>query len=352
MQPVADVGVGRPLQPRPRVVLHTFDGGFGGQTRAHGLEHALQPAAVVGEHAIGLQHFAMLARMAEIGRLQHVVDRAPERIDRLFETLQFEVGVFGDQLGDMDARLVQHGMAERNALAEGCRLDVVRDLAGLVGRLEGLRVDQLGGGHDFGQHHRDRLQRLDLFLGVVTFGAVLHRQHADDLAASEDRHAHQRLVDFFAGFRPVGKTRMRLRIGEIERPCMLGNVADQAFADLQPRVVDGRRLQAFGGREFEFALPVDQIDRADFGDHVGSDQHDDLVEPLLRALRLRHDFAQPAEQNARTADGARHQSGSRSLQRGRRKRVNDLTSVIRRRARRPCAGRARQARYIPTRSAH
>ena len=157
------------------------------------------------------------------------------------------------------------------------------------------------------------MQRLDFFFGVVPLRAVLYDEHADDLAASENRHAHQRLVDFFAGLRPVGKARMRLRIGEIEWARMSGDVADETFADLEARRVNGGRFQALGCGKFKLPRTVHQIDGAHFRHHVGSDQHDNLVEPLLRAFRLRHDLAQTTEQNARTTDGARHQLRSRLL---------------------------------------
>ena len=100
---------------------------------------------------------------------------------------------------------------------------------------------------------------------------------------------------------------MRLRIGEIERPGMCGDVADKAFADLQPGFVNRGMLQTLGSKKLKLLRRPHQIDRTHFGDHVGRDQDDDLVEPLLRRLRLRHDLAQPAEQDAGTANGARHQ---------------------------------------------
>ena len=46
--------------------------------------------------------------------------------------------------------------------------------------------------------------------------------------------------------------------------------------------VDGLALQALGGVEFEPAVGVQHIDRADLGHHVGGDLDDDLVEARLR----------------------------------------------------------------------
>ena len=43
--------------------------------------------------------------------------------ERLREPPDFLVGILGDQIGDDDARLVQHDMAERDAVGEGIAVD-------------------------------------------------------------------------------------------------------------------------------------------------------------------------------------------------------------------------------------
>src|SRR5258705_325764 len=73
-----------------------------------------------------------------------------------------------------------------------------------------------------------------------------------------------------------------------------------------PGVVHGLCVQALGGIELEAAVDAQHIDRADLRHHVGGDQHHDLVEAFLRADRLRHHFAKPAQQHARTAERATH----------------------------------------------
>ena len=79
-----------------------------------------------------------------------------------------------------------------------------------------------------------------------------------------------------------------------------GGSDHEALADAQRRVVDRLALQTFRGIEFQNAVGTQDVDRTDFGDDVRRDQHDDLVESLLRRDRLRHDFAKPAEQKARS----------------------------------------------------
>ena len=66
----------------------------------------------------------------------------------------------------------------------------------------------------------------------MAHGAVLHHQYADHAAAAQHRHAHQRFEDFFAGFWPVCKMRMRLRVGQRNIFSGLRNQTDKAFAYL------------------------------------------------------------------------------------------------------------------------
>ena len=78
-----------------------------------------QPAAIVGEHAEGFEHLAMLAGARQIAAL-----RASRRSCRsapsmaCVEPRAAQLDVLGDQLGDHDARLVQHHMAERHAFGD------------------------------------------------------------------------------------------------------------------------------------------------------------------------------------------------------------------------------------------
>ena len=88
---------------------------------------------------------------------------------------------------------------------------------------------QLAGCNHLGEHHRRRLQRLFFFFGVGAPRAVLHDQHAERVAGAQDRHAEERVIDFFAGFRAVGEGRMRLRVRQVYRVGFAGDQADQAF---------------------------------------------------------------------------------------------------------------------------
>ena len=99
---------------------------------------------------------------------------------------------------------------------------------------------------------------------------------------------------------------MRLRFRQVDRVRLACHQADQAFVGSEHGVVHGLGFQAFGGIELEPAVHAQHIDGADLRHHVGGDQHHDLVEAFLRADRLRHHFAEPSQQHARTAERATH----------------------------------------------
>ena len=93
---------------------------------------------------------------------------------------------------------------------------------------------------------------------------------------------------------------MRLRIRQVDRACLAGNQADQALVGAHYRAVHGVAVEAFCCIEFERGIDAQHINRADLRNHVGGDQHHDLIKAFLRADRLRHHFAKPTQQHART----------------------------------------------------
>ena len=137
-------------------------------------------------------------------------------------------------------------------------------------------------------------------------GAVLHDEDAERVAGAQHGHAEEGLVDLLARLRLVGEGGVRLRVGQVERLGLLGDEADQALARLHGGEVDGVAVQALGGVELERAVGPQHIERADLRHHVVGDEDDDLVEARLRTDRLRHDLAEAAQQQARTAESASH----------------------------------------------
>ena len=217
------------------------------------------PAVIVGEHAERLQHLAMLAGARHVAALHHVVDRAGEILDGLAEPAPLELDVLGDQARDHDARLVQHDMAERHAFRDGQAGEPRREFAAGLGA--DLVAHEPARGDHLGEHHGGGLQRLDLLVAILTLGAVLHREHADCVAAAQDRHADEGVIDLLAGLRPVGEGRMVLGVGELHRLGLLRDQADQSLARLQMGVVDRLGIEAFGGEQLERAVAA-AADRA------------------------------------------------------------------------------------------
>ncbi len=99
---------------------------------------------------------------------------------------------------------------------------------------------------------------------------------------------------------------MVLRVGERQGLGRLGDQADEALAGAHGGEMDGFAIETFGGEEFEPAVGAQHIDRADLRHHVGGDLDHDLVEAFLRADRLRHDLAESAQQQSRSAERAKH----------------------------------------------
>ncbi len=66
VQPLAQIRIGLPQHARAGVRLDALDRGFGGQPGHDRFFELVRPAAVVGEHAIGFEHVAMLAAFHDV----------------------------------------------------------------------------------------------------------------------------------------------------------------------------------------------------------------------------------------------------------------------------------------------
>ncbi len=76
VQAVAEPLIGHAQHARAGIVAHALHGGLGGQSRGQRLVEPPPPAVVVGEHAEGLEHFAVLAGARQIAPVHHLVDHA------------------------------------------------------------------------------------------------------------------------------------------------------------------------------------------------------------------------------------------------------------------------------------
>jgi hypothetical protein len=206
----------------------------------------MHPAAVIGEHAVGIEHLTVLAVAGIAAAFQQHVEIGAHAVDRALESLELLRDVLGDEVGDHHTRLVQHHMAERDAVGDGGARKLQRPADGGLGARLGERRELARGDH-LGEHHGRGLQRLLFLFGISAPGAVLHHQHAEGVARAQDRHAEEGVVDFFAGLRPIGEGRMGLGVGQVDRLGVARDLADQAFVGAQHGLVDGFALQAFSG---------------------------------------------------------------------------------------------------------
>jgi hypothetical protein len=108
-------------------------------------------------------------------------------------------------------------------------------------------------GHHLGQHHGDDLQVLDLVVGINALGAILHHQDANGAAAAQQRHPQEGVVGVFAGLRPVGEGRVVGRVGEVQWPAELDDLADQPDAGGQAGDVHRLAAQPLGGEQLQVA---------------------------------------------------------------------------------------------------
>ena len=218
VQPLAQVGVGgcatcacgwrtAPSPPRPR------------RRGRASIEASMpaDPALVVGEHAVGVQHVAVLARCGEMVGGEHLVYLRAQRLDR--RRAAARVSRSGSSL-----------IGSETTICGSCEHDVpsatpswptrprdeerplVRPRAGhRAGADEGAELGHLG------DDHGDHLEGVDLVVGVFPRLAVLHHQHAQHLAQPLDRHAEEAREDLLAGLGQVAEAAGMRRVAGVDR---------------------------------------------------------------------------------------------------------------------------------------
>ena len=283
------------------VVLDPLDRGLGGHAAPDRLLHAPQPATVVREHAVGFQNLAVLAGVGQFALIQHLVDRGLQVVHCRFQPPGLRLGILGLDLGDDDARLVHDGVTQGDAFRQ--RLATHHVPHGTAELGAGVDACNRSRHQMLGQHHGGRLQHLHVLVGIFLLRLVLHRQHAQHLAAAQHRHREERMVGLLARLGAIGEGWMVLRVRLVDGHSQLGTAPDQTLAPLQQRVVDGTGIEAFSGKQLERAVLALEVDRGHLGDHQTGDLAHDLVEPRLPIGRLGHDLPQPAHDDAQRRFG-------------------------------------------------
>jgi hypothetical protein len=123
---------------------------------------------------------------------------------------------------------------------------------------------------------------------------VLDAQHAHRALAPHDRHPGEAVEQILARLRLVGELGVAGRLVEVQRLDMLGDGADQAFAQAQPGDVNGLLRQAARCEQLQHAV-AQQVDRADLALGRLADDLHDIVELRLRVGAPGHHIVQPRQ---------------------------------------------------------
>ncbi len=108
VEPLAQIGVGHLHHAALGLVAHLLHRGFGGEAAAHRLGDAPEPAAVGGEHAIGLDDVAVFAGAEAVAGVDQPVDRVLHRRRPPGAGARCSaVDILGDDLADHHPGLVQ-----------------------------------------------------------------------------------------------------------------------------------------------------------------------------------------------------------------------------------------------------
>ena len=299
VQPFAQIGVGHLFQTGAGGGLLFLDRGFGGEAALDVLLHPAQPAARIGEHAVGFQHRLLFLVEAFGGK--QVIDRDAQLAHGFADAVNLGQGVVGDGVRHHDARFVQPDAAFGRPFLPGAAPDHHRLLVQRAHSVA-IAVEDAKFGH-FGQDHGDDFEGVDLVLREFAFDARLDDQNAKLFADPLDGHAEEGGIDLFPGFGHVAKALFARGIGGVDGKARARHPAHKTFAQFHARLVDGFGLQPFGGAEFEGFGIAEEVDRADLGSHGIGDQMGDAVKPVLPAPGGGERVAQPAQEFAAFAFG-------------------------------------------------
>ena len=212
VQALAQIGVGLPQHAGAGVGLHALDRGLGGQAGHHRLVAACAPSRGRRRTCDRLRarrdarRRRRRRRVRAARRDRRAASRSPLRAASAPSATSSAMKLVTTTRGSCSTTWPS-AMPSESAMPLRCS---GRRAAGSAPGRRQRR--QLARGDHLGQHHGGRLQRLDFLLGIGAPGAVLHHQHAERVAGAQHRHAEEGVVDLFAGLRPVGEGRMRLRV--------------------------------------------------------------------------------------------------------------------------------------------
>ena len=197
----------------------------------------------------------------------------------------------------VDARLVEHGLADGEAPHQLQAIEHGLALVRLGQPVELLGIDQAGIVDQLRQHHRHGLQGLDLDTVVAARLSMLHGKHANRPLAPDDRYAGEGMELLLTGLRAVLEFGMRRRLVEVEGLDILGDGPGEALAHAQPGDVHRTLFQPARREQFEQPI-AQQVDRANLARQRVADDVGDLVQLVLSTRLGGHELMQLREDQA------------------------------------------------------
>ena len=177
MQAFAQIRIGGAQHACACVRLDAFNGCFRGEPCGHRFLQPMHPAAVICKHAIGFQHLAVLAAIDRFAPLQEQIEIGAHGLDGSLQALELFWNIIGNEIGDNDARLVQHNVTQRDSVVEGQAWELKWSASSgfRTGPRDGRELSR---GDHLGEHHRRRLQRFFLLLSVCAASPILYDEYA------------------------------------------------------------------------------------------------------------------------------------------------------------------------------
>ena len=277
--------------PLARALLHPLDRGLRSEPAVDRLVDAARPALVIGEHLVGLEHLLVLAAHPELRLAGHAVNLLAHLVEGGVHAVTLGLDILRDGVLDVDAGLVEHRAAHRHAVDQ--LLPGQPDAGGQLLRAiaRGARIDQPGVGDQLAQHHRHRLQRLNLDIRVAAGLHMLHREHPDRALPPDDRHAGEAVEPLLPRLRLVGEIRVTSRLIEVQHLVVLRDRADQPLAERKLGHVHRVRSETAGCEQLQHAF-AKKVDRADLAIERLADDLHHLIKLGLRIGARRHHVMQ------------------------------------------------------------
>ena len=177
---LAPIGIVLAQHARARAVLHALDRGFRRQAALDRLAQPPHPALVVGEHAVGLEHVAVLAGAGQVLVIEHLVERSAAASATAASSRPSSsagssaMSCVTTMRGSCSTTWPSAMPSEIGSPSMTADSDLPNSIA-RAGARDGAGDEMLG------DDHRGRLQHLDVLVGVFLLRAVLHHEHAQHL---------------------------------------------------------------------------------------------------------------------------------------------------------------------------